>query len=148
MTKTGIDATGHLATSNGGLGNDLIDGLTAGVSRVRPRGETPLDRPTSYLGVLSESKRVLDVHPEIAHRALPSSNCTARRLPAALWMIDALVRRSECVPSSSRRNPIAVTHSSTNLAYCRVPMWRDERMTALWEHLLGGHASCLGRMRS
>lgn len=37
-------------------------------------------------------------------------------------MIEALVRRSECVPYSSHRNPIAVTHSSTSRAYCRVLM--------------------------
>src|ERR1700690_1371351 len=34
-------------------------------------------------------------------------------------MIEALVRRSECVPYSSRRKPMPVTHSSTRRAYCR-----------------------------
>jgi hypothetical protein len=43
---------------------------TAALGRVRPTGETPADRPSSYLRVLSKSERVFDVHPEIAHRAL------------------------------------------------------------------------------
>jgi hypothetical protein len=37
--------------------------------------------------------------------------------------IEALVRRSECVPYSSRRKPIADTHSSTRRAYCLVLKW-------------------------
>jgi len=38
-------------------------------------------------------------------------------------MSDALVRRMEWVPYSSGVRPMAVTHSSTSLAYCRVLRW-------------------------
>ena len=39
-----------------------------------------------------------------------------------LYIMDALVRRSECVPYSRGSSPIAVTHSSTRRAYCLVLM--------------------------
>ena len=32
--------------------------------------QSPAGRPASYLCVLGESERILDVHPEVAHRAL------------------------------------------------------------------------------
>lgn len=54
----------------------------------------------------------------------PSKIWIALRLPVALYMIDALVRRSEWVPNSSFRKPTAVTHSSPNRAYYLVLMCR------------------------
>jgi len=51
-------------------------------------------------------------------------------------MIDALVRRSECVPFFSRRRPIAETHSSTSRAYCLPRTHWDGTMDPAWESVV------------
>jgi hypothetical protein len=52
--------------------------------------------------MFGEIKCVLNVHSEITDRALnfgvSQQKLDRRRLPVALYMIDAFVRRIECVP--------------------------------------------------
>src|ERR1700729_3962895 len=88
MSSMASGTTPYLLTNNRHEAVISRQTLRSARSRVRPTGETPADRPTSYLGVLSETERVLDVHPEIAHRAL-DLGMTQHRPQVAGGLVDS-----------------------------------------------------------
>lgn len=100
----------------------------AAVARTRPLWIDVLcPRRALDLGVLRERQRIFDIDTEIAHRAfdlgVAKQDLDSPKVASCLLDDGSFrpARRMRAV--SSFRRPIAVTHSLTRRAYCRVLRW-------------------------